>query len=74
MSVTLGALLSRLVRPIREHASGGWRRVLLSPPPPPLLVLTSLSTPDATSEELEVAERERQMCLFLDVLPPRRNG
>ena len=38
-------------------------------PPPPLLVLTSLSTPDSTSKELEAAERVRQMYLFLDVLP-----
>ena len=40
------------------------------PPPPPLLVLTSLSALGPTSEELEAAERVRQMYLFLDVLPP----
>ena len=40
------------------------------PPPPPLLVLTSLGSLGPTSEELEAAERVRQMYLFLDVLPP----
>ena len=44
------------------------------PPPPPLLVLTSLSALGPTSEELEAAERVRQMYLFLDVLPPQRSG
>ena len=40
------------------------------PPPPPLLVLTSLGSLGPTSEELEAAERVRQMYMFLDVLPP----